>query len=58
MGLALDEPRDDDETHTAHDIPIIMDPFAAKLVKDYGGIEIKNSVFGPMAKLSAAAACG
>jgi hypothetical protein len=51
MGLALDEPRDGDEKYTVNELPLIVDPFALKLIKESGGIAIKSSVFGPMAEL-------
>jgi hypothetical protein len=60
MGLALDEPRDGDEKYTVNELPLVVDPFALKLIKDSGGITIKSSVFGPMAELesSASGGCG
>jgi hypothetical protein len=51
MGLALDEPREGDETYQVADLSVIVDPFALKLIKESGGVKIKSSVFGPMAEL-------
>ncbi len=51
MGLALDEPRDGDETYTLQDLRIVVDPFALRIIKDAGGIAIKSGIFGPMAEL-------
>ncbi|HMK36341.1 MAG TPA: hypothetical protein VK463_14800 [Desulfomonilaceae bacterium] len=51
MGLALDEPRDGDETYTINELPLVVDPFALKLIKESGGVAIKTSLFGPMAEL-------
>lgn len=58
MGLALDEPREGDETHQVDGLSLIMDPFAAKLVKESGGINIRSSMFGPTAELAGAVGCG
>lgn len=58
MGLALDEPREGDETHQVDGLRVIMDPFAAKLVKESGGLHIHSSIFGPTAELAGAAGCG
>ncbi len=58
MGLALDEPKEDDETHRLEDLSVIIDPFAAKIVKDHGGLSIRNGLFGPTAELNGATACG
>jgi hypothetical protein len=58
MGLALDEPRDGDETHEMGDLSLIVDPFAMKLIRESGGLSIKSGVFGPMAELNGAAAGG
>lgn len=58
MGLALDEPRDGDEKYTVNELPVVVDPFALKLIKDSGGITIRSSVFGPMAELEGRAAGG
>ncbi|MCA1960070.1 MAG: hypothetical protein LDL33_04670 [Desulfomonile sp.] len=57
MGLALDEPRDNDQSHTVDGLKIIIDPFAAKLVKDAGGLTIRNSIFGPQAELQGVTGC-
>lgn len=54
MGLALDEPRDGDESHELDGLNVIIDPFAAKMVRDGGGVAIRNSLFGPMAELYSA----
>jgi hypothetical protein len=51
MGLALDEPRDDDATYEINDVPLVVDPFALKLIRESGGINIKSGMFGPMAEL-------
>jgi hypothetical protein len=58
MGLALDEPKEGDERYELDSLAVIMDPFAAKIVKDSGGLSIKNGIFGPMAELSGATSCG
>lgn len=58
MGLALDEPRESDQSFTIDGLNIIIDPFAAKLVKDAGGLSIRNSLFGPMAELQGVTGCG
>ncbi len=57
MGLALDEPRDGDETYNLEGLNLVIDPFAAKVVKDSGGLAIRTSVFGPMAELQGSAPC-
>ncbi|MDA8405388.1 MAG: hypothetical protein M0T73_00800 [Deltaproteobacteria bacterium] len=57
MGLALDEPKEEDEHYTVNDLPIIVDPFAMKIIKESGGLNIRNSMFGPTAEL-AGAECG
>jgi hypothetical protein len=54
MGLVLDEPRDGDESYQIDGVPMVLDPFAMKVVKDSGGLNIKNSMFGPMAELNGA----
>jgi hypothetical protein len=51
MGLALDEPREGDETYQINELPLIVDPFALKLIRESGGLTIKSSAFGPMAEL-------
>ncbi len=56
MGLALDEPRDDDSKYEVNDLTLIVDPFALKVIKESGGINIRSSVFGPMAELENCAA--
>ncbi|MEW6347770.1 MAG: hypothetical protein AB1646_01800 [Thermodesulfobacteriota bacterium] len=63
MGLVLDEPRDGDESHTIEDVPIVADAFAMKVIREYGGIDIRQSHFGPTAELhrpdgQPAAECG
>lgn len=58
MGLALDEPRDSDQSYTVDGISIIIDPFAAKLVQDAGGLAIRSSLFGPQAELQGVTRCG
>lgn len=58
MGLALDEPKEGDETYNYKEVPVIVDPFAAKIIKESGGINIKNSIFGPMAELAGPAVGG
>jgi len=57
MGLALDEPKEGDELYTVNDLPVIVDPFAMKIIKESGGLNIRSSIFGPTAEL-AGAACG
>ena len=52
MGLALDEPKEGDETHQIDGLQIIADPFAMKLIKESGGLTIKSSLFGPTAELN------
>jgi len=60
MGLALDEPRDGDETYTLQDLRVVVDPFALRIIKDSGGIAIKSGIFGPAAELenTATGTCG
>jgi len=58
MGLALDEPREGDETYNVSDIPVVVDPFALKVIKDSGGLNIKATVFGPAAELAGVEAAG
>jgi hypothetical protein len=58
MGLALDEPRDGDEKYTINELPLIVDPFALKLIKDSGGVAIKSGAFGPMAELEGTSSGG
>ncbi len=59
MGLALDEPKEGDETHQVDGVNVIVDPFAAKIIRESGGLTIRNTLFGPMAELQGAAAgCG
>ena len=58
MGLALDEPREGDETFQVDEVPVIMDPFAVKIVKESGGLTIRDTLFGPMAELAGAVAGG
>jgi hypothetical protein len=36
----------------------VIDPYAAKIIKDAGGIVIRNNFFGPAAELRGAADCG
>ncbi|MFH1113392.1 MAG: hypothetical protein V1792_05680 [Pseudomonadota bacterium] len=57
MGLALDEPRDGDETYQLEGLSLIIDPFAHKVIKDSGGLTIKHSLFGPVAELAGAGGC-
>ena len=54
MGLALDEPKEGDEQFEVDGLNVIIDPFAAKMVRDSGGLRIRNSIFGPMVELEAA----
>jgi hypothetical protein len=56
MGLALDEPREGDEKYEVNQLPVIVDPFAMKVIKESGGIKIRSSIFGPMAELESS--CG
>ena len=60
MGLALDEPRDGDERHEIDEILLLIDPFAMKVIKQFGGVSIRSTVFGPTAELQGAQAgsCG
>lgn len=60
MGLTLDEPKDNDEKHTIDGLTVIVDPFAMRVIKEFGGISIKSSIFGPMAELQnrPSAGCG
>jgi len=51
MGLALDEPREGDQTYQVNGMSVIVDPFAMNIIKDAGGLTIKSNVFGPMAEL-------
>jgi hypothetical protein len=54
MGLALDEPREGDEKYHVENLPVTVDPFALKVIREAGGIAIKSSIFGPMAELNGA----
>ena len=58
MGLALDEPRDGDQNYEVGELPLIVDPFALKLITEAGGINIKASIFGPTAELAGASTGG
>ena len=60
MGLALDEPRDGDETFNTDGMSVIVDPFAMKLIRESGGVRVKSGMFGPMAELQSrvAGSCG
>ncbi|MEW6533646.1 MAG: hypothetical protein AB1473_22650 [Thermodesulfobacteriota bacterium] len=58
MGLALDEPKEGDEHYKVDGLEVVIDPFASKLVKDAGGLNITNSIFGPMAELRGVQAAG
>jgi hypothetical protein len=51
MGLALDEPREGDASYEINNLPLVVDPFALKLIRESGGISIKSGTFGPMAEL-------
>lgn len=51
MGLALDEPRDGDATYEINEVPLVVDPFALKVIKESGGINIKSGMFGPTVEL-------
>jgi hypothetical protein len=51
MGLALDEPRDGDQSYNVNEITLVVDPFALKIIQESGGISIKSSIFGPTAEL-------
>jgi hypothetical protein len=51
MGLALDEPRDGDSSYEINEVPLVADPFAMKLIREAGGINIKSGIFGPTAEL-------
>lgn len=55
MGLALDEPREGDESYQINELPLIVDPFAHKVIKESGGLTIKSSIFGPVAELDGSA---
>jgi hypothetical protein len=52
MGLALDEPKEGDETRQIDGLQVIADPFAMKLINESGGLAIKSSLFGPTAELN------
>jgi hypothetical protein len=52
MGLALDEPKEGDETHQIDGLQVIADPFATKIINESGGLTIKSSLFGPTAELN------
>jgi hypothetical protein len=58
MGLALDEPRAGDETHQFNGLRVVVDSFAAKIIRDSGGLTIRDTPFGPVAELKGASACG
>jgi hypothetical protein len=58
MGLALDEPKAGDASYEIDEIPLIVDPFAMKLIKESGGLSIKSSMFGPVAELQGREASG
>jgi hypothetical protein len=57
MGLALDEPRDGDESYNVDELRVIVDPFASKLIRESGGLHVKSGIFGPMAELQSSS-CG
>ncbi len=52
MGLALDELKEGDEKYVINELPLVVDPFAMKIIKESGGLAIKSSIFGPMAELA------
>jgi len=59
MGLALDEPKEGDETLQVNELPLIVDPFAMRIIRESGGLAIKHTLFGPTAELqSAGRGCG
>jgi hypothetical protein len=58
MGLVLDELRDGDTNYDIDEVPVVVDPFALKVIKDSGGVTIRSSLFGPMAELNASAGTG
>ena len=58
MGLALDEPKEGDERLDVDGLNVIIDPFAAKIIRDSGGLRIRSSMFGPMAELEGKVAGG
>lgn len=58
MGLALDEPAENDETFDIDGLTVVMDPFAARIVKESEGLDITNTMFGPQAQLRGVAAGG
>lgn len=59
MGLALDEPREGDESYQVDGIDVTVDPFALKIIRESGGISIRSSIFGPTAELNGASGgCG
>jgi hypothetical protein len=51
MGLALDEPKEEDVNYEASDVPVIVDPFALKIIKESGGVTIRSGPFGPVVEL-------
>jgi hypothetical protein len=57
MGLALDEPKEGDQTYQVNGMSVIVDPFAMTIIKDAGGLAIKSNIFGPVAELENAS-CG
>lgn len=38
--MALDEPKDEDETHEIHGITLLVDKSVAEMVKNYGHVKI------------------
>lgn len=60
MGLALDEPKDGDERYEIDDISLAIDPFAMRVIKQFGGLNIRSTMFGPTAELQGAqvGSCG
>jgi hypothetical protein len=60
MGLALDEPREGDERYEIDHISLAIDPFAMRVIKQFGGLSIRSTMFGPTAELQDAqvGSCG
>jgi len=51
MGLALDEPKEEDINYEVRELPVIVDPVALKIIKESGGLTIRSGPFGPVAEL-------
>ncbi len=58
MGLALDEPKEGDESYQVDGLQLVVDPFAMRIVRESGGMNIKHTLFGPVAELQSSSGAG